>query len=208
MLEPGRAVFIEGKYTDRGKWMDGWESRRKRTPGHDHSIIELGGAGTLLGFDIDTHAFLGQSAVVRLGRRPQRSALDAARGLAGRDLDRALATEPAAPRLAEPLRGRRWRSRHAPAPQHLSGRRRGALPRLRAGRAQLDGARRRRPRTEARGRRLDRPRGIEERSGVPGLLRRPLRAHEQPAATGPLCRHGRRLGERGAVAGRATTGCS
>jgi allantoicase len=59
MLEPGRAVFIEGKYTDRGKWMDGWESRRKRTPGYDHSIIELGGAGTLLGFDIDTSHFSG-----------------------------------------------------------------------------------------------------------------------------------------------------
>ena len=59
MLEPGRPVFIEGKYTDRGKWMDGWESRRKRGPGHDHSIIELGGAGTLLGFDIDTTHFSG-----------------------------------------------------------------------------------------------------------------------------------------------------
>ncbi len=59
MLEPGRAVFIEGKYTDRGKWMDGWESRRKRTPGYDYSILELGSPGTLLGFDIDTGHFSG-----------------------------------------------------------------------------------------------------------------------------------------------------
>src|SRR5438270_485785 len=30
--QPGRGVFIEGRYTDRGKWMDGWESRRRRAP--------------------------------------------------------------------------------------------------------------------------------------------------------------------------------
>ena len=35
LIEPGRGVFIEGKFTDRGKWMDGWESRRKRGPGYD-----------------------------------------------------------------------------------------------------------------------------------------------------------------------------
>ena len=32
LLKPGRGIFIEGKYTDRGKWMDGWESRRRRSP--------------------------------------------------------------------------------------------------------------------------------------------------------------------------------
>ena len=32
LLKSGKPVFIEDKYTDRGKWMDGWESRRKRTP--------------------------------------------------------------------------------------------------------------------------------------------------------------------------------
>ena len=41
---PGRGVFIEGKYTDRGKWMDGWESRRKRGPGHDWCVLRLGAA--------------------------------------------------------------------------------------------------------------------------------------------------------------------
>ncbi len=61
LLEPGRGVFIEGKFTDRGKWMDGWESRRKRTPGHDHCIIELGARGLVLGFDVDTHHFIGNS---------------------------------------------------------------------------------------------------------------------------------------------------
>ena len=32
LLKPGRGIFITDKYTDRGKWMDGWESRRKRVP--------------------------------------------------------------------------------------------------------------------------------------------------------------------------------
>ena len=32
LLKPAAAIFIEGKYTDLGKWMDGWESRRKRLP--------------------------------------------------------------------------------------------------------------------------------------------------------------------------------
>jgi allantoicase len=52
-------VFIEGKYTERGKWMDGWESRRKRSAGHDFCIVELGARGYVLGFDIDTQLFVG-----------------------------------------------------------------------------------------------------------------------------------------------------
>jgi allantoicase len=59
LLQPGRGDFIEGKFTERGKWMDGWESRRRRGPGHDWCIIELGVAGTLVGLDIDTNHFLG-----------------------------------------------------------------------------------------------------------------------------------------------------
>ncbi len=59
LLKPGRGVFIPGKYTDRGKWMDGWESRRKRGPGHDWCVIRLGLSGTIRGVDIDTNHFLG-----------------------------------------------------------------------------------------------------------------------------------------------------
>jgi|CXWL01.1.fsa_nt_gi allantoicase len=59
LLKPGRGVFIADKYTDRGKWMDGWESRRKRTPGHDWSIIQLATSGKIYGVDIDTNHFLG-----------------------------------------------------------------------------------------------------------------------------------------------------
>jgi allantoicase len=59
LLKDGRGVFVPGKYTDRGKWMDGWESRRKRASGHDHCVIALGAPGHVLGFDIDTNHFMG-----------------------------------------------------------------------------------------------------------------------------------------------------
>lgn len=59
LLKPEPAVFIPGKFTSRGKWMDGWETRRRRTPGHDWCVIRLGVPGTLRGVDIDTSHFLG-----------------------------------------------------------------------------------------------------------------------------------------------------
>ena len=35
-------VFVEDKYDDHGKWMDGWESRRKpRRPGHDYCVVSV-----------------------------------------------------------------------------------------------------------------------------------------------------------------------
>ncbi|HVJ19571.1 MAG TPA: allantoicase [Polyangiaceae bacterium] len=59
LIQAGRGEFIPGKFTDRGKWMDGWESRRKRGPGHDWCVLELGVRGKVLGFDVDTNHFLG-----------------------------------------------------------------------------------------------------------------------------------------------------
>ncbi len=59
LLKKGRGIFITDKYTDRGKWMDGWESRRKRTQGHDWAVIRLATSGKLAGVDIDTNFFLG-----------------------------------------------------------------------------------------------------------------------------------------------------
>ena len=41
MLNPEPAVFVPGQYDAHGKWMDGWETRRRRGPGHDWSIIGL-----------------------------------------------------------------------------------------------------------------------------------------------------------------------
>jgi allantoicase len=59
LIKPGRGIFIADKYTDRGKWMDGWESRRKRVLGHDWCIVQLATPGKIKGFDIDTNFFLG-----------------------------------------------------------------------------------------------------------------------------------------------------
>ena len=59
LLKPGRGIFIPDKYTDRGKWMDGWESRRKRTEGNDWCIIQLAVPGKIFGVDIDTNHFFG-----------------------------------------------------------------------------------------------------------------------------------------------------
>ena len=65
LLKPGRGIFIEDKYTERGKWMDGWESRRSygRDNGRDSDwcLIALGVPGKILGFDIDTNHFRGNS---------------------------------------------------------------------------------------------------------------------------------------------------
>lgn len=53
------AMFIPDKYTPRGKWMDGWESRRRRVPGHDWCIVELGMRGVIRGVNVDTSHFTG-----------------------------------------------------------------------------------------------------------------------------------------------------
>ena len=52
-------IFIPGKFTSRGKWMDGWESRRRRTPGHDWCIVALGLRGVVHGVNVDTRFFTG-----------------------------------------------------------------------------------------------------------------------------------------------------
>jgi allantoicase len=63
LLKPTNAIFIEGKYTDLGKWMDGWETRRRRSPRLDEKfdwcIVRLGLAGIIKGVDVDTSFFRG-----------------------------------------------------------------------------------------------------------------------------------------------------
>ena len=59
LLKPTEAIFIDGKYTDRGKWMDGWETRRRREPGHDWCIVRLGLPGVIHGVVVDTAFFRG-----------------------------------------------------------------------------------------------------------------------------------------------------
>ncbi len=59
MLQPEPPVWKEGVFDDNGKWMDGWESRRKRFEGYDYTIIRLGVPGVIKGVDIDTSFFTG-----------------------------------------------------------------------------------------------------------------------------------------------------
>ncbi len=69
LVKPEPAVFIEGKYTTRGKWMDGWETRRRRTPGHDWCIVRLGVPGVIRAVIVDTRHFR--------GNHPESCAIDA-----------------------------------------------------------------------------------------------------------------------------------
>ena len=59
IIEPTAPVFKDGLFDKNGKWMDGWESRRKRTPGHDYLIIKLGKPGSISKVDVDTSHFNG-----------------------------------------------------------------------------------------------------------------------------------------------------
>ncbi len=54
-------VFKDALYTDRGKWMDGWETRRRRTPGHDWCVVRLGLPGTPRRLVVDTTHFKGNA---------------------------------------------------------------------------------------------------------------------------------------------------
>jgi allantoicase len=59
IIDPLPAVFKEGLFDKNGKWMDGWESRRKRTSGYDFLIIKLGKPGSIDKVDVDTSHFNG-----------------------------------------------------------------------------------------------------------------------------------------------------
>ncbi|WP_306120418.1 MULTISPECIES: allantoicase [unclassified Roseitalea] len=62
MLADTPPVFIPDRFDDNGKWMDGWETRRRRDGGHDHCVIALATSGRILGFDVDTAHFTGNYA--------------------------------------------------------------------------------------------------------------------------------------------------
>src|SRR5512132_1231255 len=59
LLKASAPEWREGEYTDRGKWMDGWETRRRRMPGHDWCIVRLGLPGAIHGVVVDTSFFKG-----------------------------------------------------------------------------------------------------------------------------------------------------
>ena len=59
MISPSLPIYKEGVFDKHGKWMDGWETRRKRTKGHDYVILRLGKIGSISKVDIDTSFFVG-----------------------------------------------------------------------------------------------------------------------------------------------------
>ncbi|MBA3538256.1 MAG: allantoicase [Deltaproteobacteria bacterium] len=69
LLKPAEAVWKDHLYTDRGKWMDGWETRRRRPQPavghanmdgeHDWCIVRLGMPGVIRGIVVDTAFFKG-----------------------------------------------------------------------------------------------------------------------------------------------------
>ncbi|MDX2010670.1 MAG: allantoicase [Myxococcaceae bacterium] len=61
LLKPGAPEWREGAYTDKGKWMDGWESQRRRTEGHDWAVLRLGASGRVHGALVDTTHFKGNA---------------------------------------------------------------------------------------------------------------------------------------------------
>ena len=69
LVKPEPAVFIPGKYNLRGKWMDGWETRRRRTPGHDWCVLQLGLRGHIHAVNVDTSHFV--------GNQPEKASLEA-----------------------------------------------------------------------------------------------------------------------------------
>jgi allantoicase len=59
MLKAGDPEWRSGVYDENGKWMDGWESRRRRDAGHDYCVVKLAAPSTLAAVEIDTRHFTG-----------------------------------------------------------------------------------------------------------------------------------------------------
>jgi allantoicase len=59
LLRVHEAQWRDDAYTDNGKWMDGWESRRRREPGYDWCVVRLGLPGAIHGVVVDTAFFRG-----------------------------------------------------------------------------------------------------------------------------------------------------
>src|SRR4051794_5538325 len=69
LLRPQEAQ-VRTEFGHKGKEYDGWETRRRRTPGHDWAIVRLGAPGIVAGIVVDTAFFT--------GNYPPRAALEGA----------------------------------------------------------------------------------------------------------------------------------
>ncbi|SDG71101.1 allantoicase [Pseudonocardia oroxyli] len=68
LIVPGPPVFDPTTFGHRGKVYDGWETRRRRTPGEDQAVVRLGAPGIVRRIVVDTTWFT--------GNHPPRAAVD------------------------------------------------------------------------------------------------------------------------------------
>ncbi|MEO3871534.1 allantoicase [Nonomuraea sp. B12E4] len=59
LVKPGRPGFRAATFGHKGQVYDGWETRRRREPGHDWALVRLGFPGVIRGVVIDTAWFKG-----------------------------------------------------------------------------------------------------------------------------------------------------
>ena len=59
LINAAPAEWREGVYDEHGKWMDGWETRRRRTEGYDWCVVRLGIPAIVRGVVVDTAWFRG-----------------------------------------------------------------------------------------------------------------------------------------------------
>jgi allantoicase len=59
LLSPGPVTFVPGIFDHKGEVVDGWETRRRRSPGHDWVVVRLGLPGVVNSVDVDTASFIG-----------------------------------------------------------------------------------------------------------------------------------------------------
>ena len=188
LLKASAPVWIADKYTDVGKWMDGWETRRRRTPGYDWCIVKLGLPGVDSrrrgGYRVLQREFSGalRTRGVRGGWRSRPRSTRRPRN----EVEHAAAEVAACRRRSKSVSAHAIEQGHAPAFQNLSGRRRGAPARSRRSHPGLAGAQPRRRRDRSRRRRARR---LGDR-----FERHVFRLAQQPDPAGPLDRDARRLG--------------
>ena len=59
LIKPEEPQYSTYTFGHKGQVYDGWETRRRREPGHDHAIVRLGAAGVVRGVVVDTAFFKG-----------------------------------------------------------------------------------------------------------------------------------------------------
>ncbi|WP_280503895.1 allantoicase [Nocardia farcinica] len=61
LVRPGDPAYSPATFGGKGQIYDGWETRRRRSPGHDSAIVRLGVPGVVRGIVVDTAWFKGNS---------------------------------------------------------------------------------------------------------------------------------------------------